>query len=303
MKIIFIDDEYDNKLPAFTRTLRNFYGNENVNCFKNATDAFAFLKVSGHDTDLAIIDQNDIDSKLDGIDVGAIISEKYPHIACIMLTTSPSVLLCQRAMRIGFCDFLDKSEVEEIASITNELKRIETLPAVQIKRKLKATTISYQDYETLGVEVRLDCIEKYLRSYKDLNGDMEQDLVTCALQHWETLYKKSLGHDFAFTKITPNCKKYIAKNQNKIIEFSIAKQLDNTDRDTITELWKQKVGTNNPPAIFFGDAINKQKVKYLQWKNDSEAQKKNNEAPTRWRKNRWELTFKYYAPVKNIIKN
>lgn len=146
MKVVFIDDECFTELGNTFSLFQNFYGRNNIYAFERSEEAIEFLKTKAKIIDLAFIDQIIAGSSLNGLQLGQIILETYPHIASIMLTGgSANLTTCQEAMRIGFCDFLDKaSDISPRKELYSVLERIPQLPSVISKQKLKKQLFDFR---------------------------------------------------------------------------------------------------------------------------------------------------------------
>lgn len=152
MKLLLIDDEYEN-LGNTIKSIKHFFGKGNVEAVKSADEALGILENRAAEFDLALVDQK-IDGDLLGVKLGEIINTRYPFISLIMFTGYASVSLCTDAMRVGFCDFLDKSNIINEESMKKSLLRISKLPAVLAKQKSKQ--------ELLNANLRIESLTNEL---------------------------------------------------------------------------------------------------------------------------------------------
>ena len=73
--------------------------------------------------------------------LGKLISEEFPHIALIMLTSTgddkEKFHLCKEIMTLGFSDFIEKDKFNNEAAINKHLNEVINLPSVLAKQHLK----------------------------------------------------------------------------------------------------------------------------------------------------------------------
>jgi FixJ family two-component response regulator len=192
MNILFVDDELENNLAEVYKSVQDFFANRGDKVIKKLSgpQALHFLDTDDNalDVDIAILDQA-ITDDMTGQELGAVINDRFPHIALVMLTGrgdwQTKFELCQQLMRIGFCDFIDKASFKS-AQIFSHLERIVNLPSVQAKQKLKLRLTNIEDYlRHLGGEINQAKKIHFLENFDDLvvkPGKLEEILANLDAQ-------------------------------------------------------------------------------------------------------------------------
>lgn len=198
MKVIFIDDEFQTELANTFFLFQEYYGVDNIIPFEKSENALQFLDENSESIDIAFIDQIIAGSSLDGLEVGRRIANSYPYISSVMLTGgSANLETCQRAMRIGFCDFLDKaSDISPEDVLYETLNYLETLPSIKAKQDLKKRLFDSEFHiKQLSKEIRNSQKEYFLKEFdeNDLDPkirkgilqrlDAQEDILSFAEHH------------------------------------------------------------------------------------------------------------------------
>lgn len=173
MNALIIDDHVFKGFKSTYEVAADFFKNLGGSTYFSEwpNEALAKLEEKEGDTkisdkiDLAIIDYDFGSDEITGEELGGLISEKYPHIAMVILTGAGDVAKryerCQSVLRKGFIDFRDKADfggfTKDIHSILNE---IISLPSFKAKQDHKKSIDSLEIYLKEDAERRNKLMKK-----------------------------------------------------------------------------------------------------------------------------------------------
>jgi len=192
MKVLFVDDELEINLQVLYKSVCSFFSDKGGQVIKKLSglQALHYLRTdnNGNNIDIAIIDQW-LDDHMTGQELGENITKEFPHIALVMLTGrgdwQTKFQLCCDLMRIGFCDFIDKSDFQG-EKIVFHLNRVLELSSIQSKQHLKKLLFD-SEYAIRDYAQKLNNINKnyFLNTFSELSHDRK--LVKKILEYEELL--------------------------------------------------------------------------------------------------------------------
>ncbi len=264
MNILFVDDEIkDNLKELFEKAesiAKQFYPNGHTYKKVNVEQALTFLRKNdneiGKSLDIAVIDRY-CPNPNDGERLAKIISDEFPHVSLVMLTGKGDIEeryeLAKRLLRMGFCDFIDKSEFHSTL-IKAAFERIFSSQSLAVKQKMKTRIetnwLSYiESLKQNGIRWLAYDKARWLLVAKALNQEpaLDQTNLSYVLHELQNLCEQDVQKDvseFTFTKLK-NCNEGNAINWLLAIERFCSKEFSESEINALNRAKNERLSGNN----------------------------------------------------------
>ena len=264
MNILFVDDEIkDNLKELFEEAesiAKQFYPNSHVYKKVNVEQTLTFLRKNdseiGKSLDIAVIDRY-CKEATDGERLAKIINDEFPHVSLVMLTGKGDIEeryeLVKRLLRMGFCDFIDKSEFHSTL-IKGAFERIFSSQSLAAKQKMKGRIetnwLNYiESLKQNGIRWLAYDKARWLLVAKALNREpaLDQTNLSYVLHELQNLCEQNIQKEipeFTFTKLK-NCNEGNAINWLSAIEHFCSKEFNESEINALNRAKNERPSGKN----------------------------------------------------------